>query len=59
MYAVIETGGKQYKVEAGDVLQVEKLDNEVGSTITFDAIFVNKDGKILTDAKAKAVKVTA
>ncbi|MCR5042473.1 MAG: 50S ribosomal protein L21 [Clostridia bacterium] len=38
MYAVIETGGKQYKVEAGDVVFVEKLDGEADSEITFDKV---------------------
>lgn len=38
MYAIIETGGKQYKVEQGDVIYVEKLDNEAGSTVEFDKV---------------------
>ena len=38
MYAVIETGGKQYRVAEGDVVRVEKLDAEVGKTVTFDQI---------------------
>ncbi len=38
MYAIIETGGKQYKVEAGDVVFVEKLDAEADSEITFDKV---------------------
>ena len=38
MYAIIETGGKQYKVQEGDVLSVEKLDVQVGETITFDRV---------------------
>ena len=36
MFAVIETGGKQYKVSEGDVIFVEKLDVEEGSEITFE-----------------------
>ena len=40
MYAVIETGGKQYKVEQGDVVFIEKLDAEAGSTVTFDKVLV-------------------
>lgn len=36
MYAIIETGGKQYKVEAGDTVYIEKLDVEADSEITFD-----------------------
>lgn len=38
MYAVIETGGKQYKVETGDVIYIEKLDVEADSDITFDKV---------------------
>ena len=38
MYAIIETGGKQYKVEAGDVLYIEKLDVEADAEITFDKV---------------------
>lgn len=38
MYAIIETGGKQYKVEAGDVIFVEKLDAEAESEYTFDKV---------------------
>ena len=38
MYAVIETGGKQYKVEAGDVLYVEKLAVEENADVTFDKV---------------------
>ncbi|MBQ8503138.1 MAG: 50S ribosomal protein L21 [Clostridia bacterium] len=38
MYAIIETGGKQYKVEAGDVLYIEKLDVEADSEVTFDKV---------------------
>ena len=38
MYAVIETGGKQYKVQQDDVLFIEKLDVEAGDTVTFDKV---------------------
>ncbi|MBQ4365716.1 MAG: 50S ribosomal protein L21 [Clostridia bacterium] len=38
MYAIIETGGKQYKVEAGDVIYIEKLDVEADADITFDKV---------------------
>lgn len=40
MYAIIETGGKQYKVQQGDVVFIEKLDAEAGSTVTFDKVLV-------------------
>ncbi len=38
MYAIIETGGKQYKVQQGDVLFIEKLDVQAGDSITFDKV---------------------
>ena len=38
MYAIIETGGKQYKVEAGDTVYIEKLDAEAESEYTFDKV---------------------
>ncbi len=44
MYAVVATGGKQYKVKEGDVLQVEKLAGDVGSEITFDRVLMVSDG---------------
>ena len=40
MYAVIKTGGKQYRVAAGDVIKVEKLDSEVGQTVDFDQVLM-------------------
>lgn len=48
MYAVIETGGKQYRVQEGDVVFVEKLNAEEGETINFDKILlVSKEGELL------------
>ena len=44
MYAVIKTGGKQYRVAPGDMLKIEKLDGEVGDTITFDKVLLTSDG---------------
>ena len=44
MYAVIETGGKQYRVEVGTELQVELLDVEPGKTITLDRVLLVADG---------------
>ncbi|NLY44874.1 MAG: 50S ribosomal protein L21 [Tissierella sp.] len=47
MYAVIETGGKQYRVQEGDTLYVEKLNAEVGETINFDKVLIlSKDGEL-------------
>lgn len=45
MYAIIETGGKQYKVENGDVLNVERLDVEAGKKVVFDKVLVLNDDK--------------
>ncbi len=45
MFAVIKTGGKQYKVQQGDVLQVEKLGLEKDKSITFDEVLLIEDGK--------------
>ena len=73
MYAIIETGGKQYTVEAGDKIRVEKLDANEGDVVTFDkVVFVSGDepkvgapyvegakveAKVLAQAKAKKVIV--
>jgi large subunit ribosomal protein L21 len=40
MYAIVETGGKQYRATQGAVLQVEKLDSPVGSTVTLDKVLL-------------------
>ena len=47
MYAVLETGGKQYRVSAGDTLEIERLAIEAGQPVTFDRVLlVNTDGKL-------------
>lgn len=48
MYAVIKTGGKQYKVAAGDKLKVELLDAEVGAEVTIDQVLAIGSGDGLT-----------
>ncbi|MFC5529274.1 50S ribosomal protein L21 [Cohnella yongneupensis] len=48
MYAIIETGGKQYKVQAGDVIFVEKLSANAGDSITFDRVLAVSNDKGLT-----------
>ena len=51
MYAVLETGSKQYRVSAGDTLQIERLTVEAGQPVTFDRVLlVNADGKITVGA---------
>ena len=72
MYAIIATGGKQYKVEEGDVILVEKLPQEKESTVTFDEVLAlggdslkvgddvksaSVSGKILDQVKGKKVVV--
>ena len=52
MYAVIVTGGKQYKVCEGDVIEVEKLEGEAGAQVEFDAIMKVDGENILTGAEA-------
>lgn len=60
MYAIVKTGGKQYKVSAGDYLNVEKLDAEVGSKVALDVIAVVDGKKVEADpAKAAKTKVEA
>jgi len=73
MYAIIATGGKQYKVSEGDVIRVEKLGAEAGSAYTFDQVLVvsgdevkvgdplvagaTVDATVLEDGKAKKIIV--
>jgi len=60
MYAVIETGGKQYKVENGDVIYVEKLDAEDNTTVEFKVVAVgNDDGITVGTPYVEGAKVTA
>ncbi|MCH5274216.1 MAG: 50S ribosomal protein L21 [Lachnospiraceae bacterium] len=59
MYAIIATGGKQYKVAEGDVLKVEKLDAEAGSTVTFDQVVAVSDGSLKVGKDVAKASVTA
>ena len=60
MYAIVKTGGKQYKVAPGDKLNIEKLDAEVGAKVELEAICIVDGEKVEADpAKAAATKVTA
>jgi large subunit ribosomal protein L21 len=45
MYAVVETGGKQYKVAVGDTVMVEHLESQVGDTIALDRVLMVSDGE--------------
>lgn len=61
MYAIIETGGKQYKVEKGDVLYIEKLEAEADEKITFDKVLaaVGSEGVITGTPYIEGAKVGA
>ena len=60
MHAIIQTGGKQYRVAPGDVIRVEKLPFDVGSTLEFPHVLaVFKDGEMLTESQLSAAKVVA
>lgn len=48
MYAIIKTGGKQYRVASGDLLRVEKLDGDAGDTVEFDQVLMLGDGASVT-----------
>jgi large subunit ribosomal protein L21 len=59
MYAIVKTGGKQYKVAVGDQLDVEKLDGESGSELSLPAVLVVDGDEVVSDAAALAgVSVT-
>ncbi len=59
MYAIIATGGKQYKVSEGDVVRVEKLDAEAGATVTFDKVIAVSDKELKVGADAANATVEA
>ncbi len=61
MYAVLETGSKQYRVSKGDTLEIERLDVEAGKPFTFDRVLlVNNDGKLTVGSPTVAsASVTA
>jgi len=59
MYAIIETGGKQYWVVPGEILQVEKLTDKEGSEVTFKALWSASLEESATVAKSPSAKVTA
>ena len=59
MYAVIRSGGKQYRVAPGEKVQVERLEGKVGGKVTFDEVLTVHDGKKLSGgADAGKAKVT-
>ena len=59
MYAIIATGGKQYKVAEGDIIKVEKLGVEAGESVTFDQVLaVRDDASLKVGADAAGATVT-
>ena len=50
MYAVIEAGGKQYRVQEGDVITVEKIKAEVGEAVTFNTLLISAEGEVKVGA---------
>ena len=59
MYAIIATGGKQYIVSEGDVIKVEKLDAEAGSTVSFDQVIAVSDGTLKVGEDVAKATVSA
>ena len=59
MYAIIATGGKQYKVSEGDTIKVEKLNVEAGDAVTFDDVLAVGGDKLLVGDDVKSASVSA
>ena len=59
MYAIIATGGKQYKVCEKDILEVEKLDAKVGEKVELEALMISNDGKADFTSKKVVAEVLA
>ncbi len=59
MYAIIATGGKQYKVSEGDVIMVEKLDAEAGNAVTFDNVIAVSNDSLKVGADVAGATVSA
>lgn len=59
MYAIIATGGKQYKVAEGDIINVEKLAKDAGETVTFDQVLAVNDGSLKAGADVANATVSA
>ncbi|MBQ7775347.1 MAG: 50S ribosomal protein L21 [Lachnospiraceae bacterium] len=59
MYAIIATGGKQYKVSEGDIIKVEKLNAEAGEAVTFDQVIAVSDDTLKVGADVANATVAA
>jgi large subunit ribosomal protein L21 len=60
MYAVIKTGGKQYRVAPGDTIRIERVSGDVGEAVTFGSVLAvhTEDKKVLSGSHAAKAKVT-
>ena len=59
MYAIVLTGGKQYKVAKDEIIKVEKIDKEIGAKVELDVVMLNNDGKIACGKEVENSKVIA
>ena len=60
MYAIIQTGGKQYKVQANDIITIERIDAELGSKVNFDVLMISDDkGSVFGNPTVAGAKVEA
>jgi len=59
MYAIVKTGGKQYMVEQGNKISVEKLNVAEGDTVSLEVVALSENGAVKTGAAAASAKVTA
>ena len=58
MYAIIAAGGRQYRVSQGDVIYVDKISQDVGSTVSFDVLMIGGDGDVkVGNPKVEGAKV--
>lgn len=58
MYAIVQTGGKQYMVKEGDVLKVERLKAQEGETVDFDVLAISDNGSLKAADDVSSLKVT-
>ncbi len=58
MYAIIATGGKQYRVSEGDVIYIEKLDKELDSEVSFPVLMLGGDKVVVGSPEVKGASVT-
>lgn len=59
MYAIVVTGGKQYKVSKDDIISVEKVDLEAGEKINLEVLMISDEGKVITGAPISGASVEA